>query len=137
MEEDKLKSDFDEVSDEIDSALKDSRGLLFHQKRLAFCLSDGICNILENYLNKKGALKPGSKINHQWLKKKKENVLKILSERLITHVENLPRLNSILDVAFRIEDKRNDFVYGAKTSEKNLRELIDIYLKIKKEIEND
>ena len=75
--------DFDETSDEIDSALNDSRGLLFHQKRLAFCLSDGICNILENYLKEKGVLKPGAKINHQWLKKKKDNVLKILSERLI------------------------------------------------------
>ena len=128
---------FDETGDEIDSALKDSRGLLVHQKRLAFCLSDGICNLLEGYLNQKGALKPGTKITHQWLKKKKENVLKILSEKLITNVEKLSKLNDILDVAFKIEDKRNEFVYGAKTNDKILRELIDIYLKIRKEIEND
>jgi len=129
--------DFDETSDEIDSALNDSRGLLFHQKRLAFCLSDGICNILENYLKEKGVLKPGAKINHQWLKKKKDNVLKILSERLITPIEKLPKLNAILDAAFKIEYKRNEFVYGVKTDDKILRDLIDIYLDVKKEIEND
>src|SRR3989344_5296189 len=129
--------DFDETSDEIDSALNDSRGLLFHQKRLAFCLSDGICNILENYLKEKGVLKPGAKINHQWLKKKKDNVLKQLSERLITPIEKLPKLNAILDAAFKIEYKRNEFVYGVKTDDKILRDLIDIYLDVKKEIEND
>ena len=129
--------EFDETSDEIDSALNDSRGLLFHQKRLAFCLSDGICNILENYLKEKGVLKPGAKINHQWLKKKKDNVLKILSERLITPIEKLPKLNAILDAAFKIEYKRNEFVYGVKTDDKILRDLIDIYLDVKKEIEND
>ncbi|MDP4039303.1 MAG: hypothetical protein Q8P57_01875 [Candidatus Pacearchaeota archaeon] len=127
----------DEVIDEIDSALKDIRGLSFHQKRLAFCLSDGICVLLENYLKKKGVLKPGSKINHQWLKKKKENVLKILSERLVTSVESLIILDNILDVAFKIENKRNELVYGSVVRDEDLQELINDYLAIKKEIEND
>ena len=131
------KDDIDEVSDEIDSALKDTRGLYSHQKRLAFCLSDGICQLLEEYLRKKDALKPGSKINHQWLKKKKENILEILSERIVTSVEKLDKLDKILAVAFKIESKRNEFVYGSKTSDKILQELINDYLTIKKEIEHD
>ena len=97
MEMNKIENnvDFDETADEIDSALKDTRGLLVHQKRLAFCLSDGICNLLESYLNKKGVLKPGTKINHQWLKKKKENVLAILSDKLIISFEKLNKLSSV------------------------------------------
>ena len=131
------EDNIDEVNDEINSALKDSRGLHYHQKRLAFCLSDGICQLLEEYLRKKDALKPGSKINHQWLKKKKENVLEILSERLVTSVEKLEKLDKILDAAFKIENKRNEFVYGSKASDKVLQELINEYLEIKKEIEHD
>ena len=134
---DKNNNKIDEVSDEIDSALKDPRGLRFHQKRLAFCLSDGVCQLLEYYLRKKDALKPGSKINHQWLKKKKENVLDILSDRLVTRVEKLPKIDKILDIAYKIENQRNDLVYGSITNDNVLQELIDDYLNIKKEIEDE
>jgi|SRR3989344_2552230 len=138
MEFDNLKKDiFDEIADEIDSALKDLRGLSFHQKRLAFCLSDGTCLLLENYLKKNGALKPGFKISHQLLKKKKENVLEILSDLLTVSFQKLDKLNIILDVAFRVENKRNELIYGSKVDDKILQNLIDDYLTIKKEIEND
>jgi len=110
MENNKNNANFDEANDEINSALKDSRGLSFHQKRFAFCLSDGAC---------------------------KDNVLEILSEKLVTSVENLDKLDKILDVAFKIENKRNELVYGSIVGDKDLQELINSYLEIKKEIEND
>ncbi len=60
-----------------------------------------------------------------------------MSERLITPIEKLDKLDEILDVAFKIENKRNEFVYGSIASDKILQELVDDYLRIKKDIEND
>jgi len=130
-------SNIDEVADEIESALKDARGLSSHQRRLAFCLSDGICSLLERYLKNNGALKPGFRINHQWLKKSRENLIKILSEAIVVPVDSLKKIDKILDVAFKIEKKRNDVVYSSNVNDKVLLEMINEYLSLKKEVEND
>ncbi|MCH7568711.1 MAG: hypothetical protein IIA87_04795 [Nanoarchaeota archaeon] len=129
--------EIDEVEDEIEGALKDPRGLVVHQKRLAFCLSSGIVNILEDYLKNKGVLKQGVKLNHQWFKKKKENVKSIITEKITTSLDSLVKLDRILDVAYNIESKRNELVYGKKVSEKVLRDLISQYLDLKKEVEEN
>lgn len=135
-EEKKSEQEIDEISDEIEGALKDSRGVNAHQKRLAFCLSLGITNLLENYLKKKQVLKHGYKIDHRILKKKKENAMKILSGKL-TSLENLDKLDKIIKIAYEIENKRDNLAYGAKVSEDILREIIKKFMDIKKEVEND
>ena len=127
----------DEVIDEIESALKDPKGISSHQKRLAFCLSLGITELLENYLNKKEVLKKGYRINHQWLKKSKDNLKIILAEKITTSLDKLNKLDKILDIAYQIESKRNELAYGGPVSEDLLKNLIDRFLEIKKEIEND
>ncbi len=48
----KYKEIFDEVMDEIESSLKDPRGIIAHQRRIAFSLSFGVVNLLEFYLDK-------------------------------------------------------------------------------------
>jgi hypothetical protein len=127
----------DEVSDEIESALKDPKGIVSHQKRLAFCLSLGTTNLLEKYIKDKGVLKVGNKINHRWLKKKKENIKKIIQDKITCPIEELKRLDFILDSIYKIETKRNELAYGKDTDEKTLRNLIEFYLDLKKEIENE
>ena len=129
--------DNDEIKDEIEAALNDQRGVISHQKRLAFCLSLGIVELLENYIKRNSALKPGIKINHQWFKKNRENVKKILASKITVSLEKLNKLDKILEVAYNIESKRNELAYGKAASEDFLTNLIDQYLEIKKEIEKD
>lgn len=126
----------DEVIDEIEASLKDSRGILSHQKRLAFCLSLGITNLIEDYLRNKNVLKIGYRIDHQWFKRKRENVIEILSEKT-SSLEGLDKLDNLLEVAYKIESKRNDLAYGGEVSEEILRELINDFLDIKKKVENE
>ena len=137
LEKEKNKK-FDEVSLEIESALKDTNGVLSHQKRIGFCLSEGIKEIIEEYLKKENVLKSGFKIDHRIFKKKKENVKEILSNKITSPIESLSKIDKLLDVAYKIESKRNDLVYGKPTSESTLFELIKLFLEIKnKESENE
>ena len=129
-----METEIDEVEDEIESALKDPRGLVAHKKRLAICLSIGATNILEEYLKKNSVLKQGYKINHQWLKKKKEKVKEILGEKITGSIDSLKNLDKILEIVYNIESKRNDLAYGKKASETLLKDLINQYLLLKKEV---
>lgn len=133
----KYKEIFDEVIDEIESSLKDQRGIIAHQRRIAFSLSFGMVNLLEFYLDKLNVLKPGAKINHLWLKKKKENVKKLISDQIISPINSIKNIDKILDIAFDIESERNELVYGKKVSENLLNEKISIFLDLKRELEND
>ena len=126
-----------EVSDEIDSALKDSKGIVSHQRRLAFSLSLGSVALIENYLHKLKVLKPGAKINHLWLKKKKENIKKLISNQITSPVENIEKINLILDKTHLLEKERNELAYGKPVSEDILNEKINLFLELKKEVEND
>lgn len=133
----KYKEIFDEVMDEIESSLEDSGGIIAHQRRLAFSLSFGVVTLLEFYLDKLNVLKPGAKINHLWLKKKKENAKKLISSQIISQIEGIKNIDKILDVAFKIESERNELVYGKKASEDILNQKINLFLDLKKELEND
>lgn len=125
-----------EVLDEIDSALKDANGLIAHQRRLAFLLSLGAVSLIENHLDKQNILKTGAKINHLWLKKKKENVKKLISNQITCPIENLKDIDELLDIAYKIEKERNDLAYGKKISEDLLKKEINLFLELKKEVEN-
>ncbi|MFH1072333.1 MAG: hypothetical protein V1743_02800 [Nanoarchaeota archaeon] len=124
-----------EVMDELESALKDPEGLVVHQRRLAFLLSLGTVALLEEYLKKKAVLKPGEKIDHRWLKKKKENTKLLIAQRITATIDSLPEIDELLDVAYMIEKDRNDMAYGKGVSEKIIREKIDNFLALKKKVE--
>ncbi len=126
----------EEVLDEIESALKDSRGVTFHQRRLAFALSLGVVSLIESYLDKLGVFRPGAKINHLWLKKKKENVKDLLSRQITCPVSSLKKIDEFLDIAYNIEKERNELAYGKTASEKVIKEKLDLFFKLKKEVEN-
>ena len=132
----KKYTDMEEAMDEINNALDDGRGLGIHQKRLAFILSDGAVSLIENYLANLSVLKSGGKINHRWLKKKKDNAKKLIANQIICPIDNLDKLDEFLDIAYKIESKRNDIVYGPPVSEGVLRDQIDLFLELKNKIDN-
>jgi len=130
----KYQEILNEVLDEIDTALKDSKGIVSHQRRLAFCLSLGTVNLLEAYLDETGVLKSGAKINHLWLKKKSENVKQLIQAQITSPAGNLEKINRILEVAYKIEIERNKLAYGKNVSEAELKEKINLFLDLKKEL---
>ena len=127
----------EEVLDEIDSALNNPKGLKLHQRRLSFSLSLGASTLIEMFLDKKEILKSGAKINHLWLKKKKENAKKLISRQVVSSIGTLTEFDKLLDLAYNIEEKRNELAYGKLVSEKTLRNLINYFFELKKEVEND
>ena len=52
MKEERHIETLKEVLDEIETALKDVRGRVSHQRRLAFSLSLGVVNLIELYFHK-------------------------------------------------------------------------------------
>lgn len=125
-----------EVLDEIESALKDSNGIVSHQRRLAFSLSLGTVTLIESYLSGINVLKPGAKINHLWLKKKKQNVKELISYQITCQINSIENIDKFLDIAYNLERERNELAYGKTVSESILREKINLFLSLKKEIEN-
>ena len=93
MKKEKFEEGLKEVLDEIENAIKGERGLLAHQRRLAFSLSLGSTILLALYLHKLNIMKEGAKINHLWFKKKKENVFAFLQNQIITQINTVPRIN--------------------------------------------
>lgn len=131
------KKIIEEVLDEIQSALKDPRGLVFHQRRIVFSLSLGAVSLIEEYLEKNDILKKGGKINHLWFKKKKENVKKLISNQITSSIGNVRNIDKILDLTYELEKERNALAYGKQASDKKLREKINLFLELKKEVGND
>ncbi len=124
-----------EVLDEINTALNDPRGVEFHQRRIAFSISLGAVSLIENYLKKLNVFKTGSKINHLWLKKKNENAKKLIAKVISCSVESIKDFDDILNIAYKIENKRNELVYGKPISDKDLREYINLFFELKSKVE--
>lgn len=121
-----------EVIDEIELALKDERGLLSHQRRLAFSLSLGIANIIELYFHKLNVIKEGSKINHLWFKKRKDKVLERLQKQIVSPISSIRNIDKIIEIAIKIEEKRDDLAYGAPATEKILQDKINLFFELQK-----
>ncbi|MGD9275674.1 MAG: hypothetical protein PVJ67_00715 [Candidatus Pacearchaeota archaeon] len=133
----KYKEIITEVIDEVNSALSDSKGIVSHQRRLAFSLSLGVSTLIEMFLDKKQILKSGAKINHLWLKKKKENAKEIISRQIISPIDSVEEIDELLNLAYKIENKRDNLAYGKTVSENELKKITNIFLDLKNEVEND
>ena len=125
-----------EVMEEIESSLKDPKGVTAHQRRLAFCLSLGTVALIEESLVKKQVFKSGAKINHLWFKKKKGNVKILIARQITCPVENLTELDDLLSLAFEIERERNTLAYGKQATEEQLSTKIRAFLNLKRRVEN-
>ncbi len=125
-----------EAVDEIEIALQKAEGVLSHQRRLAFLISAGGVALLESFLQKRQVLKPGAKLNHQWFKKNKENVKKIIARQLSSPIESVTEIDKFLDQLYSLEKERNQLAYGKKSTEEKMKTLIGKFLDFKKEAEN-
>jgi len=130
------KDILEEVESEINSALNDSKGIISHQRRLAFVLSLGTVCLLEEYLERLKVFKIGAKINHEWLKKKKENSKKFIERQVTCPLEEVKDLDALLDLAYNIEEERNLQAYGKKVSEELLMKKVNLFLELKKKVQN-
>ena len=99
-------------------------------------ISLGAISLIEIYLKRMDVLKTGVKIDHRWLKKKKENAKELISNLITSPIENLKHFNEILDIAYKIENDRNKFIYGKKISDEDIRSYIDLFFKLKRRIED-
>lgn len=125
-----------EVDNEIDNSLSDEHGLSFHQRRLAFMISLGIAELIEIYFHKLRIMKEGSRIKHEWLKKK--NVKDILSNQITGPIDSVTRINEILKISKIVEEKRNELAYASPVNEDNiLKKTINHYLDIKGIVEEE
>src|SRR3989338_9095766 len=131
MKEEKHLETLNEVVDEIESALKDNRGLVFHQRRLAFSISLGAVNILEIYFHNLNIIKEGSQINHLWFRKGKDNILEQLRNQVIVNINSIDKINEIIDLIIKIEEKRDALAYGAPATEKILQEKINLFFELR------
>ncbi len=131
MKKERHEEALQEVFDEIETASKDSRGLVAHQRRLAFSLSIGATNLLELYLHKLNLIKEGSKINHQWFKRKKERVFEQLQNQITSPIDSVPKIDYIIEIIIKIEEKRDDIAYGAPATEKLLQNKINLFFELK------
>lgn len=132
MKEEKHLETLKEVEEEIENSLKDERGLLSHQRRLAFSISLGMTNVIDLYFHKLSIIKEGSKINHLWFKKRKKNVMNILQKQIVSPIDTIDEIDEIINIGIKIEEKRDDLVYGAPASEKILQEKINLFLELRK-----
>lgn len=121
-----------EVLDEIETALKDSKGLLRHQRRLAFSLSLGAVNLLEIYFHNLNVMKEGSMIDHTWFKRKKERVFEKLESQITSPIKTIKDIDEIIRVISEIEKKRDDLAYGAPATEEILQDKINLFFKLKR-----
>ena len=101
MKKEKHEEILKEVLDEINTSLKDSRGLLAHQRRLAFSLSLGACNLLELYFHNLNIIKEGSKINHMWFKRKQETIFEHVQNQITSPIDSIENINKTLRVWLR------------------------------------
>ncbi|MBI2105512.1 hypothetical protein HYT56_01590 [Candidatus Woesearchaeota archaeon] len=132
MKEEKHKEILKEVLDEIESALNDKRGLLSHQRRLAFSLSLGAVNLIELYFHKLNIIKEGTQIDHTWFKRNEDKILEKLQNQITSPIDSIEKIKDIVDITKQIEEKRDDLAYGAPASDKILQEKINLFFKLKK-----
>ena len=131
MREEKHNEVLQEILDEIESSLKDKRGLVSHQRRLAFSLSLGAITLLEIYLHKLNIIKESSKINHIWFKRKKSTVLEYLEKQIISPLKDIENIDEIIEIIMKIEEKRDDLAYGSPATEEILQEKINLFFRLK------
>ena len=125
-----------EVEDEIKAAMEDPDGLIKHQRRLALMISLGIAELVEVYFHKLGVIKEGSRIKHEWFKRK--SVKDMLSNQIVSPIESVKRIDEIVSISNHTEERRNDLAYSSPLDEDEiLREEINSYFEVKGIIEKE
>jgi|SRR3989338_831049 len=93
------------------------KGIVERQRTIGFSASASAADMLEILLHKNSLIDPGFMLKHEWFKSKN-----ILSEKLSF---DFPNKSKILDIMFRIEEKRNALCYGKPQKEETIKEVIE------------
>ena len=64
------------------------------------------------------------------------NARQSISNQITCSIDELKGFDNILDIAYEIESDRNKIGYGKNTLDEELRSYIDLFFKLKKEVEN-
>ena len=136
MQNEKHLEALKEVKKAIEEALKDPEGLLSRQRLLTSALSLGMQHLIELWLHKLGAIKPGAAVKHERLASEEKRLEIRLAGVLTKKIEDLKNSDMIFSFARDIEMDRNDIIYGAPLpTDLVLREKIESFLELKKAIE--
>ena len=132
MKKEKHNEVLQEVLDEIEAAQRDKRGLIAHQRRLAFALSLGAVNLLELYFHNLNVIKEGSKINHMWFKKKEESIRERLQNQITSPLNTIKQVNIAIRIISSIEKRRDDLAYGPSATEEELQKKINEFFELRR-----
>ena len=135
MQEEKHNAALKEVDDAIEDALSDTKGLLHRQRLLMAALSLGMQHVVEMWLHKSRAIKPGATVKHDYFKSEERRLKTRFSGLLTKDIGSLKGSSRIISLARSIENSRDDIIYGAPLTNDNiLREKIDAFFELKKAV---
>lgn len=138
MQEEKHLAALREVKETIDESLNDPRGLLPRQRRLMAALSLGMQHIIEIWLHRTDAIKPGANVKHDWFQAEDRRLKLRLAGNITKDIKTLNGADRILAIAREIESNRNDIIYGAPLAKDlALREKLEEFLELKKAVEKE
>ena len=131
MQEEKHTAALKEINAYVDESLKSS--LLQRQRLLMTALSLGMQHVVELWLHRARAIKPGASVKHEFFKSEERKLKLKLAGLLTKNISSLKNSDAILSLAREIERNRDDIIYGAPLpNDKALREKIDYYFELKK-----
>lgn len=133
MQEEKHIAALKEVNAYVDESL---RGNLLHRQRLLMAaLSLGMQHVVELWLHKARAIKPGTSIKHEFFKSEERKLKLKLAGMLTKNISSLKHADAILSIAREVEHNRDDIIYGAPLpNDRVLREKIDYFFELKKAV---
>ena len=100
------------------------KGLVERQRTIGFNTSAACADMLEILLHKNSLIDPGFIIKHEWLKSKNK-----VSERFPF---DFPKKKELLNIIFKIEEKRNVLCYGKPQPIEVIREILADFNTLKK-----
>ncbi|MBN1156624.1 hypothetical protein JXA85_03350 [Candidatus Woesearchaeota archaeon] len=106
----------------IDESIE--KGLVERQRNIGFNASVACADMLEILLHKKSLIDPGFIIKHEWLKSKNTIRDKFPFD--------FPGKKDILDLIYKIEEKRNTLCYGTPQKAEVVQEVISNLNELKK-----
>jgi len=135
MQDEKHLAALTEVNASIEEAINDPGGLLKRQRLLMAALSIGMQHVVEIWLHKSKALKPGSCIKHEFFKSEEKRLKIRLAGMMTREIASLKNSDKILYIAREIERNRDDIIYGAPLkTDSVLREKMDNFFELKKTV---
>ena len=99
------------------------KGIVERQRNIGFNTSAAATDMLEILLHKKFLIDQGMVVKHEWLKSKKS-----IQNKLPFEFKNKEK---IIDLIFKIEEKRNVLCYGKPQKAETIQELIENFNKLK------